>query len=147
MVATVAVPGHEVRVLARSERDLALAVSAGAARAIVTVAGCLGCVAIDPAAWTAQRPALVALWAPAADAEPAVPGAALTITTIALGGAAAIAIDARRGAGAGATYVGHWNDGVTQVQAICEVATLAAEAPSPCAPVVAAKRAGAPPPG
>ncbi|MBK9035845.1 MAG: hypothetical protein IPL61_32120 [Myxococcales bacterium] len=142
-LASLAVPGHDVRVLARGERDVALAVSAGDVRATVTVASCLACVAIDVAAWQADRAALAALWAPAAEAGPAASGAALTLAALALADTTAITIDARRGAGAGATYTGYWNDGATQVLATCEVPALAAGATSPCAPVVATALAAA----
>lgn len=131
--AAIAVPAAQVRVLARGDRDLALAVIADDARVTVTVAGCLRCVPIDLAAWTARRAELVALWAPGVDAVPPLDGASLTVAVRPLAGTSTIAIDARRGAGAGATWIGQWNDGATQVVATCELPTLAAGAPSPCA--------------
>lgn len=133
-VAAIAVPDATVRVLARGERDLALAVIAADARVAVTVAGCLGCAPIELAAWTARRAELAALLAPGVDATPPVEGARLTVALRPVGATPTIAIDARRGAGAGATWIGQWNDGATQVVATCELAALAADQPSPCAP-------------
>ena len=133
-VAAIAVPDATVRVLARGERDLALAVIAADARVAVTVAGCLGCAPIELAAWTARRAELAALLAPGVDATPPVEGARLTVALRPVGATPTIAIYARRGAGAGATWIGQWNDGATQVVATCELAALAADQPSPCAP-------------
>ena len=131
--AAIAVPDAQVWVLARGDRDLALAVTAADARVTVTIAGCLRCVPIDAAAWAARRAELIALWAPGVDAAPPVDGASLTVEVRPLAATATIAIDARRGAGAGATWIGQWNDGATQVVATCELPALAAGAPSPCA--------------
>lgn len=137
-IAAVTVPDHTVAVLARGERDVALAVRKDDLRVLVTVAPCLACTPIDLAAWQAQRPALAALWAPGAEQLPPAAGAALTIAPIAIGAATAMTLDARRGT-AGAAYLAHWNDGVTQAQAVCELAVAPEPtAPSPCAPVAQA---------
>lgn len=136
--AAVTLPDHAVVLLARGERDLALAVSKDGVRALVTVAACLACTPIDLAAWDAQRPALAALWAPGAEQVPPLAGAALTIAPIAIGAERAMTLDARRGT-VSAAYLAHWNDGVTQAQAVCELAVAPEPtAPSPCAPVAQA---------
>lgn len=134
-LAATAVPGHDVRVIARGATDLALAITApppAPARATLSASACLGCVAPDLEAWRARRAELAALWAPGADADPPAAGTHLAIDALDLGGGArAIAVDARRADGSAVT-VAHWNDGALQLQAVCE---LPAEV---CAPIVRA---------
>ncbi len=132
-VAAIAVPGHDVQVLTRGPTDVALAITAAdATRAIATASACLGCVGLDLAAWQARRPELATLWAPGAEAEPPTTEARLAIAALDLGGGAhAVLIDARRADGTAVT-VAHWNDGATQLQAICEQPAAA------CTPVVGA---------
>lgn len=134
-IAAIAVPGHEVHVVARGAGDVALAITAAAGtRAILTASRCLGCVAPELPAWHARRATLAALWAPGAESEPPVNEARLALAALPLaGGAHAIAIDARRADGSIVT-IAHWNDGATQLQAVCE---LPAPPSDPCTAILA----------
>jgi len=125
-IAAMAVPGEQVRVLARGERDVALAiVTADGRQANLTASACLGCVPIDLEAWRARRAELASLWAPGADNDPPVNAARLSITTIELApGVVAIAIAGQRADGRAVT-IAHWNDGSLQLQAVCERAATA----------------------
>lgn len=137
-IAAIAVPEAEVVVLVRGATDLALAITASdRTRALVTVSACLGCVALDLSAWQARRPELAMLWAPGAEAEPSTTEAQLAITALPLGGGErAILIAARRADGTAVT-VAHWNDGATQLQAVCE------QPAAGCTPVIRAALAAA----
>lgn len=144
-LAALVVPGAAVEVAARSERELALVVRSDRARATVTAAGCLACTPPTVAAWEEQRAVLAALWG--AEAAGGAAGVGLTIAALEVGGLPAITLDVRRGEGRPLAFVGHWNDGVTQLQVVCEAGPIppaasdAAPAPpttSPCAGLVVA---------
>ncbi|MBE7451299.1 MAG: hypothetical protein HS111_21110 [Kofleriaceae bacterium] len=150
-LAAVAIADHEVTVVRRGVAELAAVVTAAdGTRVTVTASACLACTPIDLAAWQARQPELAALWAPAADA-----GDELALTAPTIGGDAVIAVDATRhhDGETRRTYQLHWNDGVTQLAAICEAASRApppgaaagtaatGSGPAPvsaCAPVTAA---------
>lgn len=124
-LAALAVPAHQVAVVGRGAGDLALAVTAAdGTRALVTASTCLGCVPVALEAWRARRAELAALWAPGAEAEPPATEARLAIEVLALPAEPAIVLDARRADGATVT-VAHWNDGATQLQAVCEAPAAA----------------------
>ncbi|MEZ4403867.1 MAG: hypothetical protein R3B06_27840 [Kofleriaceae bacterium] len=136
-LAALTIADAQVAVAARSDDDVALVVTRAGLRATVTASACLACPALDLSAWEALRPSLAAVWAPGSDQPSPPPGVALTLA--ALTTPPAIVLDARRGDGQRAAYLAHWNDGVTQLQVLCEEATGApVDRPSPCAPLVAA---------
>lgn len=138
-LAAVTVAGHDVTVARRSATDLAAIVTApGGARVTVTASGCLGCAAMEVAAWEARRPELAALWAPLASGESG--GDALVLAASSVGGRTVIAIDARRTQDSEVrrTYQLHWNDGVAQLAAICETLAPADDCPGASATVLAA---------
>jgi hypothetical protein len=133
-LAALVVPGAAVEVAARTERDLALVVRSDRARATVTAAGCLACTPPTLAAWEEQRAVLAALWG--AENVGGAAAGSLTIAALEVGGLPAITLDVRRGEGRPVAFVGHWNDGVTQLQVVCEAgATISRE--SLCTSLVA----------
>ena len=138
-LAALAIAPYSVVVADRTDHDLALVVVDGPRRISLTASSCLGCIAPTVAAWEAQRPSLAALWAPGTESAPPLPGARLALAAVDVGTQRAITIDARRGDGAPTAFVGHWNDGVTQVQAVCEDGPIEGAGAPPCAaPVIAA---------
>jgi hypothetical protein len=120
-LAALVVPGAAVEVAARSERDLALVVRSDRARATVTAAGCLACTPPTLAAWEEQRAVLAALWG--AENVGGAAAGSLTIAALEVGGLPAITLDVRRGEGRPVAFVGHWNDGETQLQVVCDGVT------------------------
>jgi hypothetical protein len=125
-LAAVKVAGADVTVVRRSDAELASIVAApGGARVTVTASACLGCTPMDLAAWEARRAELVALWAPQ-DAA----GDTLALSAERIADRTVIAIDATRTVDGELrhTYQLHWNDGATQLAAVCEVASCAAAA-------------------
>ncbi|MBZ0236256.1 MAG: hypothetical protein K8M05_28270, partial [Deltaproteobacteria bacterium] len=75
--------------------------------------------------WEARRAELAALWAPVETA-----GDELALSTETIAGRAVIAIDATRTVDDEVrhTYQLHWNDGATQLHAVCEAAACAGAA-------------------
>lgn len=132
-LAAVSVPGAQVELAARGPADLALVVVGAEARATLTASACLTCTAPDLAAWEAHRPALEALWG--AEAATGAADASLTIAALDAAGQPAISVDVRRGEGRPTAHLAHWNDGVTQLQVVCEAPPDRSAA---CPPLVAA---------
>jgi hypothetical protein len=131
-LAAVKVPGAEVTVVRRSDAELASIVTAtGGPRVTVTASTCLACAPMDLPAWEARRAELVALWAPQDTA-----GDTLTLSAERIADRTVIAIDAARTVDGEPrhTYQLHWNDGATQLAAVCEVETCAAAAAAALAP-------------
>jgi hypothetical protein len=122
-LAGVTVTGSDVKVVRRSDAEMASIVAApGGARVTVTASACLACTPIELAAWEARRAELAALWAPV-DAA----GDKLALSTETVAGRTVIAIDASRTVDGELrhTYQLHWNDGATQLAAVCEAAACA----------------------
>ena len=125
-LAAVTVAGTEVAVVRRSDAELASIVSVpGGARVTVTASACLGCTPIDLPAWETRRAELAALWAPVDTA-----GDTLALSAETVAGRTVIAIDASRTVDGELrhTYQLHWNDGATQLAAVCEAPACAAAA-------------------
>lgn len=125
-LAAVTIAGSDVTVVRRSAAEMASIVSApGGARVTVTASACLGCTPIELPAWDARRAELAALWAPV-DAA----GDKLALTAETVAGRTVIAIDATRTVDGEQRniYQLHWNDGATQLAAVCEAAACAAAA-------------------
>lgn len=113
-LAAVTLAGHTIDIVRRGP-DFGAIVSGSGVAATVTISACVACVPIDAARWQAERPALMAVLAPA-------PGDSLSIDRVERGGRSLILIRARRtieGA-AHAIAQAHWNDGSTQLAASCE---------------------------
>ncbi len=122
-LASVTVTGAEVTVVRRSDAELASIVTTpDGVRVTVTASACLACTALELPAWEARRPELAALWAPL-DAA----GDKLALTAEAVAGSPVIAIDASRTVDDELrhTYQLHWNDGATQLHAVCEAPACA----------------------
>jgi hypothetical protein len=131
-LAAVTIAGSDVTVVRRSAAEMASIVAApGGARVTVTASACLGCTPIDLPAWEARRAELVALWAPVDSA-----GDKLALSAESVAGRTVIAIDASRTVDGELrhTYQLHWNDGATQLAAVCEVAACAGAATASLAP-------------
>jgi hypothetical protein len=123
-LAAVTVAGSDVTVVRRSDAEMASIVATpDGVRVTVTASACLGCTPIDLAAWEARRAELAALWAPVDTA-----GDKLALSAEKVAGRTVIAIDAMRTVDGEQrhTYQLHWNDGATQLAAVCEAATCAA---------------------
>lgn len=117
-LAGVAVAGSDVKVVRRSDAEMASIVAApGGTRVTVTASACLACTPIELAAWEARRAELAALWAPVETA-----GDKLALSAETVAGRTVIAIDASRIVDGELrhTYQLHWNDGATQLAAVCE---------------------------
>jgi hypothetical protein len=124
-LAAVTVTGSNVAVVRRSDAELASIVAApDGTRVTITASACLGCTAIDLPAWEARRAELVALWAPVDTSDK------LALAAASIAGHTVIAIDASRTVDGELrhTYQLHWNDGATQLAALCEVPACAAAA-------------------
>lgn len=125
-LAAVTVAGSDVTVVRRSDAEMASIVSApGGTRVTVTASACLACTPIDLPAWEARRAELAALWAPVDSA-----GDKLTLSAETVAGRTVIAIDANRTVDGELrhTYQLHWNDGATQLAAVCEAPACASAA-------------------
>lgn len=122
-LASVTVTGAAVTVVRRSDAELASIVTTpDGLRVTVTASACLACTAIELPAWEARRAELAALWAPV-DAA----GDKLALSAETVAGSPVIAIDASRTVDDELrhTYQLHWNDGATQLHAVCEAPACA----------------------
>jgi hypothetical protein len=138
-LAAVTVTGHDIALARRGARDLATLVTApGGTRVTVTASVCLGCAPMALAAWEARRAELAALWAPSEAG-----GDALVLAAPSVAGHTVIAVDALRTLDGERrhTYQLHWNDGVSQLAAVCEASAPATDAgipaPDDCAAATA----------
>lgn len=124
-LAAVKVAGADITVVRRSDAELASIVASPGGRVTVTASTCLGCTPIELPAWEARRAELVALWAPQ-DAA----GDKLALSAERLADRTVIAIAATRTVDGELrhTYQLHWNDGATQLAAVCETESCAGAA-------------------
>ena len=135
-LAAVTVAGSEVTVVRRSDAEMASIVAApGGVRVTVTASACLACTPMELPAWEARRAELAALWAPVDGA-----GDKLALSAERVDGHTVIAIDAARTVDGELrhTYQLHWNDGATQLAAVCEASACGPAAGAALAAYLAA---------